>query len=80
MVKAVIEIADREDRILNIVKGKYGFKNKSEAVRFVINEFEQEILEPDLRPEYIDKISKTRKEKTVKIGTPNDFKKRYGLK
>ncbi len=80
MVKAVITLEDREDRVLNVVKGKYGLKNKSEAVSFVIHEFEQELLEPELRPEYIEKIKRTRKEKTVKIGTAEDFKKLYGLK
>ena len=58
MTQAIIEIGDREDRVLNIVKGKYGFRNKSDAVNFVIAKFEEEILEPELRPEYVEKLGK----------------------
>ena len=42
MVQAVINLGEYEDRILTIVKGKFGFKNKSEAVNFVIDKFEKE--------------------------------------
>ena len=55
MVKAIIQLPEHEDRVLNVVKGKYGFKNKSEAMIFVIDQFE-ELLEPELRPEYVEKI------------------------
>ena len=56
MVQAIVEIGEREDRILTIVKGKFGFKNKSDAVNFVIARFEQDLLEPELRPEFVQKI------------------------
>jgi len=29
MVQAIITIGEREDRVINVVKGKYGLKNKS---------------------------------------------------
>ena len=77
MVQAVINLNERENRILNIVKGKYGLKNKSEAVNLIINEFEKEILEPELRPEYVEKMKKREKESTVKV---KDFRKHFGLK
>lgn len=56
MVQAIIRIGDHEDRVLTIVKGKYGLKNKSEAINFVIEKFEEELLEPELKPEYVNKI------------------------
>ncbi|HIH38787.1 DUF2683 family protein [Candidatus Woesearchaeota archaeon] len=56
MVQAIITLDDHQDRVLNIIKGKYGLKNKSDAVNFVISKFEDDLLEPELRPEYIDKI------------------------
>lgn len=58
MVQAMVDIGEHEDRILNIVKGKFGFKNKSDAVNFVISRFEAELLEPELRPEFVQKIKK----------------------
>ena len=56
MVQSIISLDEHKDRILNIIKGKYGLKNKSEAVNLVIEKFEEEFLEPELRPEYIEKI------------------------
>ena len=58
MVQAIINIDEHKDRVLTIVKGKFGFKNKSQAINFVIGKFEEEILEPQLRPEYKDKLAK----------------------
>ena len=61
MVQAVINIEERANRILNIVKAKYGFKDKSQAIEHVIEQYESAFLEPELRPEYIDKIKKIQK-------------------
>ncbi|MEK6876676.1 MAG: antitoxin [Nanoarchaeota archaeon] len=58
MVQAIVNLGEREDRVLTIVKGKFGLKNKSEAINLVIGKFEQELLEPRLRPEYKDKLAK----------------------
>ena len=33
MVQAIITLNEKEDRVLNIVKGKFGLKNKSEMCR-----------------------------------------------
>jgi len=76
MVQAVISLTDYENRILNIVKGKYGLRNKSEAVEHIIRSYEEDMLEPELRPEYIEKLKKIDKEKTVKV---KDFRKHFGL-
>ena len=67
MVQAIISLNEREDRILNIVKGKYGLKNKSEAVSLIIDKFEEELLEPELRPEYIEKLDKIEKQNGIKF-------------
>ncbi len=66
MVQAVITLGEHENRILNIIKGKFGLHNKSEAIRLIINEYEREILEPELRPEYIEKMRERGNEPTVK--------------
>ena len=69
MAQALINLEEHEDRVLTIVKGKYGLKTKNDAVKFVIDKFEEELLEPELRPEYIEKIKriqKTGKFKTYK--------------
>ncbi len=58
MVQARVKLGEHEDRVLIIVKGKYGLKNKSQAINLVIDKFEKEFLEPELRPEYKTKLAK----------------------
>ena len=77
MVQAVINLNEHENRILNIVKGKFGLKNKSEAINLIIDEYEKEFLESELRPEYIEKMREREKEPTVRV---EDFRKHFGLK
>jgi hypothetical protein len=61
MVQAIINLGEHENMLLTIIRGKFGFKNKSDAVNFVIDKFEEELLEPELRPEYIEKIQNLEK-------------------
>lgn len=77
MVKAIIDIDKHTNQVLNIVKAQYDLKDKSEAIEKVVDIFEEEVMEPELRPEYIEKIKKIRKEKSIKV---RSFDKRYGLK
>jgi len=62
MVQAMIEIPNEVNQILNIVKARYGLKTKSEAIARVVAEYGSEMLEPELRPEYIEKLKKIEKE------------------
>ena len=79
MVQAIINIDDRTNRILNIIKAKYDLKNKSEAIDLMAAEYEEEILEPELKPEYIEKLKRIESQKAIKVGTVEDFRKRYNL-
>ncbi|MCK5283901.1 MAG: DUF2683 family protein [Nanoarchaeota archaeon] len=63
MVQAVINIEENTNRVLNIVKAKFGLKDKSQAISIVVNEYEQSFLEPELRPEYKNKLAKIMKSK-----------------
>ena len=58
VVQAVINIDENTNRVLNIVKAKFGLKDKSQAINLVVNEYEANSLEPQLRPEYTNKIKK----------------------
>jgi len=55
-IQAMIEIPQEVNHILNIIKARYGFKTKSEAIAKVVIMYGAEILEPELRPEYIEKL------------------------
>jgi hypothetical protein len=75
MVQAIINIGEYEDRVLTIIKGKFGFKNKSEAVNFVIDKYEEELLEPELKPEYVEKLSKIKNQKGIRFKSIDELRK-----
>lgn len=76
MVNAMINISNQANQILNIVKAKHNLKDKSEAIEYVTLVYGEDILEPKLRPEFIEKMRKRQLEPTVKI---KDFRKHFGL-
>jgi hypothetical protein len=65
MVKAIIDISKKANRVLNILKAKYGLNDKSAAIDKMAEEYEEDLLEPGLRPEYVDKLKKIEKEKGI---------------
>jgi len=75
MVQAIVTLGEHEDRVLTIVKGKFGLKNKSEAINLVIDKFEENILEPNLRPEYMEKLRKIEKQKGVPFKSIHELRK-----
>ena len=78
MVKNVINLDERESRVINIVKAKYGLKDKSQALSVIIKRYEEFELEPQLRPEFVEDIEDTLKRgRFVKV---KDFAQEYGLK
>ena len=74
MVKAIVEINERTNRILNILKAKHGLKDKSQALNLMAQQFELCVLEPELRPEFIESLTASQSERPVKV---MDFAKRY---
>ncbi len=66
MVQAIIDIEDHTNRVLNMIKAKFGLKDKSAAINMMAQHYEQELLEPQLRPQYIEKLNNIKKQK----GTP----------
>ena len=77
MVQALVEIDDNTNRVLNVVKAKFGLKDKGEAIEYVVSEYIEFEDEPELKPEFIQKIEEIRKQKSIRVA---DFAKRYGIK
>lgn len=65
MVQAMIEIPEEANHILNIVKARYNLKTKSEAIAKIVIECGESIIEPELRPEYLKKLKRIKKEKGI---------------
>jgi metal-responsive CopG/Arc/MetJ family transcriptional regulator len=76
MTQALIKLNENINRVLNIVKAKYDLKDKSETIEFIIKKYIEYENEPELKPEFIEKINKIKKEKSIRV---DDFAKRYGL-
>lgn len=74
MVNALVQLSEKTNRVLNMVKATYGLKDKSQAIELVVAKFAEE---DNLRPEFIKKMKEVMKQKSVPV---DDFEKRYGLK
>jgi len=77
MVNALVQINENANRVLNIIKAKYGLKDKSEAINIMAEQYENEMLEPELRPEFVEKIKKTEHLKGVKFKSIDELRYRY---
>lgn len=75
MVQAIINIEDETNRVLNIVKAKFGLKDKSEAINMMAEQYEHEILEPQLRPEYVEKLQRIKKQKGTRFKSVSELRK-----
>ena len=75
MVQAVIHLGAYEDRLLTVVRGKFGLKNKSDAVNFVISKYGEELLEPELRPEYKKELLKVHQGRFKRFASIDDLRK-----
>ena len=76
MVQAIIKIDEHTNQILNIVKAKFGLKDKSSAIEVVVGKYEEEILEPRLRPEFIEKMKRVKKQKGTRYKSVAELRKK----
>ncbi len=80
MVKAIVEIDEQANKVINVLKAQYGLKDKSQAINEMAKQYKLLVLESDVRPEYLKRLEKIRKEQIIRIGSAGDFRKKYGLK
>lgn len=78
MVKAIVDIDEKTNKVLNHLKAEYGLKDKSQAINLMAEEFKKFVrVEPEVRPEYIKKLMKIHRGKHRAV---KDFAKEFGLK
>lgn len=75
MVKAMIDISSEANQILNIVKAKYNLRGKSEAITKIAIDYGEEMIEPELRPEFIDELKKIKKQKGIVFSSVDELRK-----
>lgn len=77
MTSAMVDLTPDSGYILNMVKARFEFRNKSDAINFVLQEYARESLEPQLRPEYARKLQKIRKQKGKVYASLAEMSKEY---
>ena len=75
MVQALVELDENTNRVLNVVKAKYGLKDKGQAIQMVVSKYIKEEDEPELRPEFIEKLRKIKKQKGVQFKSIDELRK-----
>ena len=72
MPKAVVELSEHANRVVNVVKARDGLKGKSEALESIVAAYEETILDPALRPDLAADLQRIRKGKFLKIRSLNE--------
>lgn len=73
MPVAIVKLDEKANKVINVIKAKYGLKDKSEAINRMAAEYEEALLEPELRPEFVEKMSKRAKEKAISVKNIDDY-------
>lgn len=73
MVQAIVDLGEFENRVVNVVKARFGLKNKSDAINRIIQDNFDEYFE--LRPEYLEKLKEYEKEPAKRFKNPDEFRK-----
>ncbi len=76
MVQAIINISEQSNRVLNILKAKYGLKDKSDAIDRMAKEYGDLVLEPELQPGYVEKLRKIQRQKGIRFRTVEELRRR----
>jgi len=73
MVSAMIDISERANMVLNIIKARYGFSDKSQAIERMAQEYEEQILEPQFKPAFVKEVKKAQKGKFLKLKSVDEL-------
>lgn len=75
MAQNIINLGEREDRVINIVKAMHGLKTKSEAISFITQAYEENFLELEVKSTYLKNLEKIRKGKYKKYNSFEEFER-----
>ena len=77
LVQSLVRVSEDANRVLNVVKAKHGLRTKSEALDLVARAYAKKLLEPDLRPEYVERLKAIEKQRSVLV---RSLSKRYDFR
>lgn len=73
MPRTVVELSEHANRVVNVVKAKEGLRGKSAAIERIVEEYEEKILDPNLRPEFAADVQRIRKGRFRKIRSMDEI-------
>jgi hypothetical protein len=76
MTSAIVNLTEENNRVLNIIKAHLGFRNKSDAINYIVTEYAKD-EELQLRPEYVKKIAKMMKRPMKPYSSLAEMAKEY---
>lgn len=79
MVSALLNLSENTNRVLNTIKAKNGYRDKSQAVEYLVDMYIEEKDDPELKPEFIEELKRIEKEGKF-IEVKESLAERYGLK
>jgi len=79
MTQAIVNISEEANNILNIVKARQSLKTKSDAINEVALQYGAELLEPELRPEFIKRMKARASEPTTRFESVEEFEKYFNV-
>lgn len=60
MAQNIFDLNEEANKILGIVKAQHGFKNKNQAMELILKIYGESFLEPEIRPEFLERLQKIR--------------------
>ena len=76
MVQAYVDLDDLSNRAVNVVKARFGLRDKSEALNALIHEYADRLMEPQFKPSFAESVRKASKGPFRRV---KDFGKEYGV-
>ncbi len=73
MPKAVVDLSEHANRIVNVVKARDGLRGKNEAIEAIVAAYEERILDPALRPEFVEGLQRVRRGAFRAIRSPAEL-------
>lgn len=61
MPKSIVDLSEHANRIVNVVKARDGLRGKNEAIEVIVAAYEERILDPALRPEFVENLERVRR-------------------
>jgi len=70
MPKSVVDLSEHANRIVNVVKARDGLRGKNEAIEAIVAAHEERILDPALRPKFVESLQRIRRGRFRRIRSP----------